>query len=279
MKVWISVDMEGIGGIVDRTQLLPGLLNFDRSRPYMIGEMKTAVRAAWEAGATAVVVNDSHDGMLTLTWHEMADLPQETVLISGTGKRYSMGEGIVGSDVALFVGYHAMAGTAKAVMDHTYAGDIYRVRLNGREVGETGLNAHLAGYFGIPVGLVAGDQSLAHEARALLPDAEMVITKEATGRQSARLFSPAVVQERLDAGVRRALQRTASGQGQKPLQASGPMEIEVGFMTTHAADLANLMPETERVDGRTVAVTRPNMEEAFVAFRALLRLGGNVPLY
>lgn len=279
MKVWISVDMEGIGGIVDRTQLLPGLSNFERTRPYMVGEMKTAVRAAWEAGATAVLVNDSHDGMLTLAWDELADLPKDTQLISGTGKRYSMGEGIVGSDVALFVGYHAMAGTAKAVMDHTYAGDIYRVRLNGLEVGETGLNAHLAGYFGIPVGLVAGDQSLAREASTLLPEAEMVITKEATGRQSARLFSPEVVRERLDAGVRRAIRRVAAGEGPKPLAASGPMEIEVGFMTTHAADLANLMPETRRVDGRTVAVTRPNMEDAFVAFRALLRLGGNVPLY
>jgi D-amino peptidase len=279
VKVYISVDMEGIGGVVDREQLLPTGRFYERARRYMVDEMRCAVEAAWEAGAEAVTVNDSHDGMLTLAWEELESLPPETTLISGTGKRWSMGQGLEGHDLALFVGYHAMAGTPRAVMDHTYSGDVYRLRVNGQEVGETGLNAYVAGHFGVPVVLVAGDQALAAEAKALLPAAEIVVTKEAQGRQSARLFSPAVVRQRLRDGVRRALQRWQDGQAQSPLTLSGPYTVEVGFMTTHAADLAALLPDAVRVDGRTVAVTRPTVLEAYLAFRAMIRLGGDVPLY
>jgi D-amino peptidase len=279
MKIWISVDMEGISGVVDREQLMPGGRFYERARAYMVQEMRVAVETAWASGATAVTVNDSHDGMLTLAWEELEGLHPDTTLISGTGKRWSMGQGLEGQDLALFVGYHAMAGTSRAVMDHTYSGDIYRLRLNGREVGETGLNAFLAGHFGVPVGLVAGDQALAAEVAEVLPDAERVITKEAQGRQSARLFSPEVVRERLGAGVRRAMDRARTGTGQKPLQLAGPYTVEVGLMTTHAADLACLMPDAVRIDGRTVAVTRDTLPEAFLAFRAINRLGGDVPLY
>jgi D-amino peptidase len=279
MKVWISVDMEGIGGVVDREQLLPGGRFYDQARRYMIAEMRVAVEAAWEAGATAVTVNDSHDGMLTLAWEELEELPPETVLISGTGKRWSMGQGLEGQDLALFIGYHAMAGTAGAVMDHTYSGDVYRLRLNGREVGETGLNAYLAGHFDVPVVLVAGDQAVAEEARAVLPAVRTVITKEGQGRRSARLLSPAVVRRRLREGVTEAIGRWRAGEAGPPLKLPGPYTVEVGFMTTHAADLACLMPDAVRVDGRTVAVERPTLPEAFLAFRAMIRLGGDVPLY
>lgn len=279
MRIVVSVDMEGIGGIVDRVQLIPGERLYEESRAYMVAEMKTVVRAVWEHGATEVVINDSHDGMLNLAWSELADLPRGTQLISGTGKRLSMGQGLPGSAAIFFVGYHARAGTAQAVMDHTYSGDVHHLALNGQELGEAGLNAYLAGFYGVPVALVTGDQALVAEARQLLPDVESVITKEALGRRSALLPSPADLAERLAASTARAMARLGAGTGPQPIALAGPIEVELGFMTTQAADTACLMPGTRRVDGRTVAATAPNVEAAFFVFRALLVLGGGTPLY
>lgn len=279
MRIVISVDMEGIGGIVDRVQLMPGERLYQESRAYMVAEMKSVVRAVWAHGATEVLVNDSHDGMLNLAWSELGDLPRGTKLLSGTGKRLSMGQGFPGSAAAMFVGYHARAGTAPAVMDHTYSGDIHHLALNGQEVGETGLNAYLAGFYGVPVALVTGDQALVAEARALLPEVEAVTTKEALGRRSALLPSPADLADQLEAAAGRAMDRLAAGRGPAPLSLAGPVDLEVGFMTTQAADTACLMPGTRRVDGRTVAATLPSVETAFFAFRALMVLGGGTPLY
>lgn len=279
MRIVVSVDMEGIGGIVDRVQLIPGERLYQESRAYMVAEMKAVVRAAWEHGATEVVVNDSHDGMLNLAWSELADLPRGTQLISGTGKRLSMGQGLPGSAAIMFVGYHARAGTAQAVMDHTYSGDVHHLALNGQELGEVGLNAYVAGYYGVPVALVTGDQALVAEARALLPEVDCVITKEALSRRSALLPSPADLADRLAATTARAMDRLHAGTGPKPVTLTGPIELEVGFMTTQAADTACLMPGTRRVDGRTVAITTPTAEAAYFAFRALLVLGGGTPLY
>jgi D-amino peptidase len=278
-KVWISVDMEGIEGLVDRAQFMPEGREYQRSRVHMIEEMCTVVRAAWEAGASQVVVNDSHDGQINLTYEALASLPEETVLISGTGKRLAMCEGMAGADVAFFVGYHAMAGTAHAVMDHTFTGDLYRVRLNGQEVGECGLNAYLAGHYGIPVGLVTGDQALVDEARTLVAGAEMVVNKVGLGRQSARLVHPSVLGRQITEATRRAVERAREGKLPVPLRIQTPVTVEVGFMTSQGADMAMWLDGAERVDGRSVAVQCPDMERAYVAFRALVRLGTGLPLY
>ncbi len=278
-RVYISVDMEGIGGLVDRRQFLPEEREYERSRPHMIREMRTVVEAAWAAGASRVLVNDSHDGMLNLAYDELEGLPPATELISGTGKRLQMGEGLVGHDVAFFIGYHARAGTAGAIMDHTYTGDVHHVALNGQEVGECGLNAYLAGHFGIPVGVVSGDQALYDEAHPYLGETEFVVTKWALGRKSARLKHPDLVHRELSEAASRAVERIARGQGPKPLVIPTPVTLELGFMTTQGTDLAMLYPGAARVDGRTVEVTCPDMEQAYLAFRALLRLGTGFPLY
>jgi D-amino peptidase len=279
VRIVISVDMEGISGIADRTQLLPGERLYAESRPHMAAEVKAVVRAAWAAGASAVTVNDSHDGMLNIGWAEMRDLPPQTRLISGAGKPWSMGQGFAEADGVMFIGYHAMAGTPAAIMDHTYRGDVHHLALNGREVGETGFNAYLAGHHGVPVLMVSGDRALGEEAADFLPEAEVVVTKDALSRRSALLFSPAEVAERLEEAAVRAVERLRRGAAPRPVRLDGPVELELGFMTTQAADTATLMPETRRVDGRTVAYTAADVPAAFRACRALMVLGGGTPLY
>jgi D-amino peptidase len=279
VKVFVSVDMEGVGGVVDRSQLLPDGALYGEARRYLADEVRVVAAAAWDAGATAVTVNDAHDGMLGVPWDVLDTLPAPTVLVSGAGKPWSMLDGLEGHDVAVFLGYHAMAGTPSAVMDHTYSRDVYRLVLNDREVGEVALNALVAGRFGVPVGLVSGDAAVARETAAVLPDAETVVTKVARGRRAARLFAPAEVRERLRVGVQRALARFGGPDAPRPLTLSGPARLRVQLLTTQAADMAELVPDCRRVDGRTVEIAREDLLDAYRAFRAVLRMVAGLPLY
>jgi len=173
-----------------------------------------------------------------------------------------------GFDAAFCIGYHAMAGTRHATIDHTYTDRIHGVKLNGRLVGELGLNAAVAGCFGVPVALVSGDQALAGEARALLGDGvETVVVKEALGRFSARSVSPAESCRRIKAGATRALQRKHA-----PFTLPAPVTLELEFALTQYADNAELVPGSERRDGRTLAFTHTDYREVFRAFRAMYNL-------
>jgi len=195
VRVYISVDMEGIAGVVHESQTDPASPAFApeyaRFRRLMTAEANAAVEGALAAGATRVLVNDSHWHMRNLLAEE---LHQAAELVSGDPKPRSMVQGIdAGFDAALFIGYHARAGTRNAILDHTYADRIHEVRLNGKPVGELGLNAGVAGVHGVPVALVSGDSALAAEAKDLLGDGvATVIVKEAVSRHAAKSVAPAV---------------------------------------------------------------------------------------
>src|SRR5439155_889012 len=165
-----------------------------------------AVEEVPAAGATKVLVNDSNWFMRNLLAEELH--PGEE-LLSGDTKPSSMVQGIEdGFDAALFIGYHARAGTRNAILDHTYADRVAEVRLNGRAVGELGLNAALAGAHGVAVALVSGDAALAAEAKQLLGDAvTTVVVKQAVSRHAARSVAPAVACRMIREGVAGALKR------------------------------------------------------------------------
>src|SRR6266571_4292408 len=163
MRVYISVDMEGVAGVVHESQTDPTnpacAAEYARFRRLMTAEANAAIEGALAAGATKLVVNDSHWFMRNLLAEE---LHQAAELLSGDPKPQSMVEGIDGGfDAAVFIGYHARAGTRHAILDHTYADRIHDVRLNGRPVGELGINAAFAGVAGVPVALVSGDSARA----------------------------------------------------------------------------------------------------------------------
>jgi D-amino peptidase len=270
MHVFISVDMEGIAGVVHEDQTDPSdprhAAEYERSRRLMTGEANAAVEGAFAGGATRVVVSDSHWFMRNIAADE---LHPGAELVSGGPRRLSMMDGIDGGfDAAFCIGYHGMAGTADAVIDHTYTNRIRAVRLNGRAVGELGLNAALAGTFGVPVVLVSGDQSLAAEAKDLLGDAvEAVVVKQAVSRFAARSVSPEVARARIRVAAGRVLaQRPA------PFAMSAPITLEVEFALTHQADMAELVPGSMRPDGRTVRFIAGDYRETFRAFRAFANL-------
>lgn len=270
MRVYISVDMEGVAGVVHEDQTDPTdpkhAGEYARSCRLMTGEANAAIEGALAAGATAVCVNDSHWLMRNLIADELHEAAE---LISGSPKRHSMVEGVDGGfDAAMFIGYHGMAGTADAVIDHTYTDRVHEVRVNGVPFGELGLNAALAGTSGVPVVLVSGDRAIAAEAHALLGDAiESVVVKEGLGRFAARSVAPSVARRRIHDGAKRALARRP-----QPFTVASPVTFSVDFARTQMAEMALLVPGSRRTAGRTVEYTNDDYREAFRAWRAMYNL-------
>lgn len=270
MRVYISVDMEGVAGVTHEDQTNPIDPNcageYGRFRRLMTAEANAAVEGALAAGATRVAVNDSHWLMRNLV---VEDLHPAAELVSGSTKPRSMLEGIeAGFDAACFIGYHARAGTAHAILDHTYTDRIFRVHLNGVEVGELGINAALAGRFGVPVAAVSGDQALAAECSALLgPGTRAVVVKHAVARHGARSVAPAEACRLIREGVAAAVKAPP-----KPWTAATPSTLEVEFCSSHHADMAELVPGSVRSGGRSVAVTHADYADTYRAFRALYNL-------
>ena len=272
MRVYISVDMEGVAGVVHEDQTDPvdprHAGEYNRFRRLMTAEANAAIEGALAAGAERVLVNDSHWLMMNLLAEE---LHPGAELLSGGPKARSMVEGVeLGFDAALFVGYHARAGTGHAVIDHTYTSRVHEARLNGRPVGELAINAALAGTFDVPVVLVSGDQALAAEARDLLgPAVETVIVKHAVGRFAARSVLPEVACRLIREGTTAAL-----GRAHAPFRLSAPIRLEVDFALTQMADMAELVPGSVRTGGRTVEFVHQDYREVFRAWRALYNLAG-----
>jgi D-amino peptidase len=265
--------MEGVAGVVHEDQTNPidprCASEYARFRRLMTGEANAAIQGAADAGATRILVNDSHWTMRNLLTEELHEAAE---LVSGSPKARSMMEGIDGGyDAALCIGYHARAGTRAAILDHTYTDRLIDVRLNGRSVGELGLNAALAGEFDVPVVLVSGDSALATEAHDLLGDeVATVIVKEAVGRHAARSLAPAVACRRIREAATKALKR----KGAKPFTVEAPITLEADFSRTVEADMAELVPGSIRTSGRTVAFTHHDYKEVFRAWRAMHNLAG-----
>ncbi|MGH7536401.1 MAG: M55 family metallopeptidase [Gemmatimonadales bacterium] len=272
MRVYISVDMEGVAGVVheDQTdQTDPRHAGeYNRFRRLMTAEANAAIEGALAAGGTGVVVNDSHWLMRNLL---AEDLHPAAELLSGGPKARSMVEGIeAGFDAALFIGYHARAGTLHATIDHTYTSRVHEARLNGRPAGELAINAALAGTYGVPIALVSGDQALAAEARELLGDSvETVTVKHAVGRFAARSVAPAEACRLIREGTKAAL-----GRPHQPLRLAVPVRLEVEFALTQMADMAELVPGSVRTGGRTLEYIHDDYREVFRAWRALYNLAG-----
>lgn len=269
VKVLISADMEGITGVTHTVDVVEGKAGYERFRRLMTGDVNAAIAGAFAAGATEVLVNDSHWSMRNIILEELDPRAQ---LISGSlNKHLGMMQGIDASFAAVFfVGYHAMAGTAGGVINHTILGrEIVQVRMNGKPVGETAINAAIAGYFGVPVVLVTGDDKVAAEARALLGKVETAVVKEGIERWTARCLPPQESTRRIKEAARRAL---VNLENYRPYRLEGPVEFEVDFMSTSAAELPTLFPCVVRKGPRTVSVTGKDIIEAYKVCRGVILL-------
>jgi D-amino peptidase len=277
MKVYLSVDMEGIAGIAAVEPTRRGDANYPAAVDLMVGETNAAIEGAFDGGADEVIVNDSHGEMFNLP---AAAIDRRAELISGT-KPWSMVEGAQNGDfrVALFVGYHARAGHPRGTLGHTYSSDLTLVTLDGRPVGEYGLNALALGAWGIPVGLVAGDDALGEEVDEWLPWAEVVAVKRAIGQRSAQSVHPEVARERVAAAAKRAVERASAEDSERPLEPlrlAPPIVWAAEFRMPAQADFAAVTPGILREGDRGLRYTGDDPLDAFRAFLAAMRLGGLV---
>lgn len=203
LKVFISVDMEGITGVVNVDDATRGGKDYDYFRQTMTREANAAIEGALAAGATEIIVRDSHGSALNLL-PEMLNRNSKLLRDWSQGPMFMM-EGIDESfDAAIYIGYHARAGTTNGVLDHTSSGNVTDVSINGISMPETGYNALMAGYYDVPVVFVAGDKAVCDQAEEILGTVETVAVKEGIGAAALNLH-PEVAREQIRAGVERAL--------------------------------------------------------------------------
>jgi D-amino peptidase len=274
MKVYISVDMEGIGGVSHSDPTQRGDAGYPAAVALMVGEANAAVDGAYAGGATEVLVNDSHGGMFNLTPEEV---DPRAVLLQGQ-KPWSMVAGAgpdAGFGVALFVGYHTRAGHPTGTIAHTYSYAPTLTTLQGKPVGEAGINALALSAWSVPVGLVCGDDEVAKETEAWFPWAERVIVKSAVSRRAAASVHPSVARDRVRAGAERAVRR-ATAREMQVLDLGRPITLEAEYRNAGEADYAAIVPGTERFGDRGVRVVTDDPITAYRTFLACVRLASLV---
>jgi D-amino peptidase len=270
MKILIAADMEGITGVVNWDQVTPGHAEYARFRRIMTGDVNAAVRGAFEAGADEIIVADGHwNGSNIL----IEELDSRARLCNGSPSPLSMMEGVdTGVDGVCFIGYHARAGSQNAILDHTWSDvRVANVWLNNVLVGEYGLNAAVAGYYGVPIVMVSGDQTACAQTVELLGPLETAVVKQARSRFAAECLTPPEAQEQISQSARRAVERLAEGDSPEPYIVDAPVSVTIEFRQSDMADRASRLPGSQRA-GLRIAFSSPDMVTAYLSFRAAVSL-------
>lgn len=268
MKAFISVDLEGMPYIV-----IPGHLSLKGTLYTEARKIATKITfiAAEELnknGFDEILIADSHGPMVNLLVDE---LPEYVEIIRGFPRPMSMVAGVEECDVALFLGYHAKFGTAKSTFDHTYSGaTINKVEVNGVAVSEFLLNAYAAGHYNVPSILVAGDaQLIEDDVKRFTPWVETVAFKHSLSRVSAKSPSMGVIEKELREAVKRAMMNFREKKV-KPLKVEEPVKTQITFHVSTFADIAELLPTVDRIDGLSVEYTTKNIIESYKVFELMV---------
>ena len=271
MNVYVSVDMEGITGIVHGDMMMIDQPEYNRGRKLMTDDANAAVEGLVQAGAEYVLVADSHGPMRNMFFE---DMHSGAHLMTGTGdaRAHCQLEGADSRqfDCAVFIGYHAMARTDNAIHPHTIAGAVVsELRLNGRPHGETGLNAAVLASLGIPTVMVTGDATTVEEARAFLgEEIQTVSVKEACGRNAAICRPPSATLPEITRAATQALANLGNVKSYNPER---PQVIEVDFNTMQQADRAGRTAGVEQTGPLTVRIEGSHLWDQYQALWAGLR--------
>jgi D-amino peptidase len=249
-RIFISADIEGVAGIATTLQTSDRAAQYQEGRQLMTDEVNAAVAGAFEGGATDVVVCDSHAGMQNLI---PSRLDERAILIRGAMRDSLQMEGLDASFHAVFItGTHARAGTADAVLDHTWnSAVIYNLRINGRTMNEAGLNGLVSGRYGVPVALITGDEATVEQSREYLPDAVMVAVKQSRARGVTSSLHPAEASRRIRQAAADAVRKRDQI---RPMDVPNPMVMEIDYNRTDMAQTAALVPGVARIGPRTIRV-------------------------
>ncbi len=272
VRIFISVDMEGIGGITTIRQTSRGTDDYEWARRLMTEEASAAVAGAADAGALEIVVSDSHGSMGNLLPHE---LDPRAELVQGSPKLpWSMMTGIEdGFTGCLFLGYHAGAGTESAILDHTFTGWFSDILVNGDPWNETHLNAALAGTFGVPVLFVSGDDLCCAQVAERLPWVKTFSTKHGFSGMAGRLKSPKTVQEATRKLVADAVRHADRAEVWTP---DAPFTVEAHVTSSALGDMLAIAPGTERTGARSVSFEASDVRTMYRMLLTWVNLGHRV---
>jgi D-amino peptidase len=257
MKIYISADMEGVVGVVTQEQLGPSGFEYQRAREFMTEEVKAAIEAAFEAGATEIMVSDSHGNGQNLL---IEKLPRNITLVRAFPRPLTMMQGIDETfDGVIFLGYHASTTNPQGVRAHTMSSaTLADVRLNGVSMPEAGLNAAIAGHFNVPVIMISGDDAIVKEAGALLGGVEGAVVKWAYGFHSARTLMPEAAYELIRQKVKQAIGRIKDF---KPYKIKAPVQLDVRFKNYRPSEVLSYLSIIERTDSHSVRFMGKDMIE------------------
>ena len=264
LKVYISADLEGIAGVVTGDQLGPTGFEYGRAREFMTGEVLAAIAAAREAGATEIVVSDSHGNGESLL---IDQFPDDVRIVRSWPRPLMMMEGIDSTfAAAILIGYHAGTTNPAGVRAHTISSaNLASVSLNGVVVPEAGISAAIAGRFGVPVVLISGDDVAVAEARRLLGDVEGAVVKRAISFHSASTMTPKAAQQLIRERVKAALARRSAF---KPYVVRAPVQLDVVFKNYRPAEVLAYLPMVERTTAHSIRFTGRDIIEVskFIEF-------------
>jgi len=249
MKVYITADMEGTSCVVSREQCRKGTREYEEARRLLIGDVNAAVEGAIDAGAEEVIVADMHDGSLNFPLGELHPRARFVIGVPHQAPRFPYLDDNI--DAMFMVAYHARSGTWGGVLEHTMSSVAWQdFIVNGRPVGEVGIDAGLAGACGVPVVLVTGDEKVCAESRKLLGDIETAVVKWGVNRHRALCLPPAQSHDLIRRKARSALERVGKIE---PLDFGSPVDIVLKYSRPESADGLRIEPgRLERLDGRTV---------------------------
>ncbi|MGD2294601.1 MAG: M55 family metallopeptidase [Candidatus Aminicenantes bacterium] len=260
LKVFISVDMEGVAGVIHWEDVSRNGKDYNLFRKLMTQETNAAIEGALEAGAAEILIRDSHGSARNI----LPDmLRQEAILLRDwSGGPLSMMEGIDGTfDAVIFIGYHAREGTPDAVLKHTMTGQI-DVLINGTNMPEAGINGAIAGYFGVPVVLVAGDSAIVNQCKEIFGEIEGVAVKEGIGK-AAKMLHPMKAQKLIKQKVKEALSNLNT---YNPLKLEKPITMEIHYKDEVDAERASWFPAAKRTGERAVSYTHEDLMEILKFF-------------
>lgn len=275
MKLFLSVDMEGISGVVDTSYINPKSgVNYQRGRQFMTDDANAVIEAALELGASEIVVADSHNTMNNILWES---LHPKAKLLAGSPRDYSMMQGLDDSfDAAMFIGYHTRQGIP-GVLSHTMSGVVRNMYINGRVVGEFGFNAAYAGLYNVPVVMVSGDNLIAEEASELIPGISTAIVKQAVSRTAAICLS----REEATAELKRQTKQALSQIKQiAPFRMTTPMEMAIQFAHAGQAEMAAIVPGSRyETETGTVYYSAADQHDLYKTMRAMINLASGAEFF
>lgn len=258
MKIYISVDIEGISGVVNSSHTTIGKHEYDRARVLMTGELNAVINAVQESGQHKIVVNDSHSKMTNILIEE---LNEEIELITGDHKQLGMMECIDEDfDAAIFVGYHARHNTPGTLAHSYYGSVVSEITVNDMKVGEGELNALLAAAYDVPVIMISGDNVLSEQIQEFNPDIENAVVKKAISRYTARCLSPTKVKKLLNKHCKEALSRVDNI---SMVKFEGKVKLEVEFHNNGLAEATLNVPGVELIKANRVRYMAKDIVEAY----------------